>query len=201
MSEPGKAERRDALGMKRLFIAIKIHPDKGFIDSYRRLKADLSHDKLKWVEDHNIHVTLKFFGETEEARIQEIIRIMEETGPDCLPFRFRLKGTGIFGSRYDPRVIWVGIDPFRETEKLMRMLRENLKTIGFEPDRQNLVPHLTLGRIRFIRDKNLFQEIIERHRDICSEEIPANSMILFESILNKEGPVYLPLKTVPFGRS
>ncbi len=187
--------------MKRLFIAIKIHPDKGFFEEYRKLKSELRQESIKWVEEYNIHITLKFLGDTSEDRIPEITEIMEEAGKVTSPFKFSLKGLGIFGSKYDPRVIWIGIEPYQFLSDQMKLIREKCQKIGFEPDRQNLVPHLTIGRIRFLRDKKNFQQVIDKYRNLSSQGMIADTMILFESILKKEGPVYIPLKTVHYNTS
>jgi len=58
-----------------------------------------------------------------------------------------------------------------------------------------LVPHLTLGRIKFIKDKQMFQKIIDETKGISFQEIIVDKFILYESVLKKEGPVYLALKT------
>ncbi len=181
--------------MQRLFVAIKINPDKTFLDQLLKLNSQLCHEKIKWVEEHNIHVTLKFFGETAEERIPEINRVLEEVAADTNVFSFSLQRLGVFGSSYDPRVVWVGIEPYADLASIMKIIRDKMNVIGYEPDRQNLVPHLTLGRIKFLKDKKLFQQIIDQNKGISSQEIKVDRFILFESILKKEGPVYLALKT------
>ena len=182
--------------MKRLFIAIKISPDKDFLARFRELKTALRHERIKWVEEHNIHITLKFFGETEEERIHPIVAVMEKVASERSVFRLSLQKPGVFGSSYEPRVVWIGIEPYAELADIMKVFHGELKTIGFEPDRQNLVPHLTLGRIKFLNDKPLFQKTLERFSDITSREIIVDSFILYESILRREGPEYREVKRV-----
>jgi 2'-5' RNA ligase len=143
----------------------------------------------------NIHITLKFFGETKERKIPEIIRVLGELSAGINAFSFSLQKLGVFGSSYDPRVVWVGIEPFSELASLMNILRDKMKVVGYEPDRQNLVPHLTLGRIKFLKDKKMFQQIIDQNKGISSQEIIVDRFILFESKLKKEGPVYMALQT------
>lgn len=181
--------------MKRLFTAIKITPDQQFLDRLHAIQRQLSHEKIKWVEEHNIHITLKFLGETAENKIPEINRICHEVAGGTNGFSFSLKNLGVFGSSYDPRVVWVGIEPFTEIASVMKILREKMEAIGFEADRQNLVPHLTLGRIKLLKDKPLFQQILDQNRQISSEEIIVDRFILFESILKKEGPLYVALQS------
>ena len=184
--------------MKRLFAAIKILPDKAFLDQLLQLKMQLNYEKIKWVEDHNIHVTLKFFGETDERRIPEIETVLKKVADRNFIFEFRLHSLGVFGSRHDPRVIWVGIDPYEQLVTLMKDLHAESKTIGYEPDRQNLVPHLTLARIKELKDKPHFQLTIEKFKGISTPEMIAKEFLLYESILKREGPVYQVVKTFPF---
>jgi 2'-5' RNA ligase len=184
--------------MKRLFVAIKVNPDEKFLAQFRILKSSLMHERIKWVEDHNIHITLKFFGETEEAKIPRISAVLRSIASQTKPFSFLLKHLGIFGSSYEPRVIWIGIEPYQELEILMRRIRDQLKPLGFDLDRQNLVPHLTLGRVKSLKDKQLFNRSIERFNSISSEKLKTGSFILFESILKKEGPIYRSLDTFLF---
>jgi 2'-5' RNA ligase len=181
--------------MQRLFCAIKIVPDKEFLRQFKEIQGQLQYERIKWVEEFNIHVTLKFFGETEQDRIPGIIRVLEQVAAETNVFSFSLQGLGIFGSSYDPRVIWVGIEPYAGITSIMQVLRDKLNVIGIKPDRQNLVPHLTLGRIKGIKDKKMFQQIVDQNKEISSEEIRAEQIILFESILKKEGPVYLALNS------
>ena len=184
--------------MKRLFAALKIHPDAEFLAKYRELKQELRVEQIKWVEDQNIHVTLKFFGETEEGKIPGICSVLRKRASAESYIDLRLAGLGIFGSSYAPKVIWVGIEPYRELSVLMKSLHDDLKNIGFEPDRQNLVPHLTLGRIKFLRDKVIFKRALDQYKTISSAPVHLGEMILFESILHREGPEYLALEKFPF---
>jgi 2'-5' RNA ligase len=181
--------------MKRLFAAIKVNPDKQFLDHYHKIQTHLQHERIKWVEEYNIHITLKFFGETEESKIPEIKGFLSDVAANTNVFSFSLQNLGFFGSSYDPRVVWVGINPDENLVSIMKMINTKLEPIGYKPDRQNLVPHLTLGRIKFLKDKKLFSQIIDQNRNISSQDISVDYFILFESILKKEGPIYLALQS------
>jgi 2'-5' RNA ligase len=184
--------------MKRLFAALKIDPDREFLAEYRELKDKLQHEQIKWVEEHNIHVTLKFFGETEERKINEICSVLDSRASATPSIDLQITGTGIFGSSYAPKVIWAGIEPYARISLLMKNLQTDLKNIGFEPDRQNPVPHLTLGRIKFLRDKIIFNRTIEQFKKISSSPAQIGEIVLFESILRREGPEYISLAKFPF---
>jgi len=184
--------------MKRLFAALKIAPDSGFTSNYRELKHSLRHEQIKWVEEHNIHITLKFFGDTEEGRIPVIGEVLRPIATSMPPIVLHLSGLGIFGSSSAPRVVWTGIEPYEQVASLMKKVHAGLKPAGFEPDRQNLVPHLTLGRVKFLKDKILFNRAIEQFRTISSLPVSIGEMLLYESILRREGPTYIALEKFPF---
>ena len=74
--------------------------------------------------------------------------------------------------------------------RIANLLHHELETIGIYKDRQNFVPHLTIGRIKYLNDKPLFQEVMSEYRqfDVQSEMI--NKIILYESELTRQGPIY-----------
>jgi RNA 2',3'-cyclic 3'-phosphodiesterase len=176
--------------MKRLFIAIKALPDPAFVARFRMLRAALPPRSIKWVEEHNIHITLKFLGETEENKIPGINRVLASVAGRQPAFELSLSGTGIFGSAYNPKVIWAGIQPYETLVSLMKTVHEEMEPVGFPRDRQNLVPHLTLGRIKFVEDKGRFQNVISLYKNLTSEPWKVEAILLIESILKKEGPEY-----------
>ncbi|MBP6976979.1 MAG: RNA 2',3'-cyclic phosphodiesterase [Bacteroidales bacterium] len=176
--------------MKRLFVAIKLHPADTLLEVFRFLKKNLHEEKIKWVEEYNLHLTLKFFGETEEERIPAIRQALKAAAGRSAGFKLELKGTGIFGSKYDPRVVWLGIETNPALQQLYANMWEEIGKLGYVPDSQNFVPHLTIGRIKFIRDKRFFQEVILMRREDFLQRETVRELYLFESILQPTGPVY-----------
>ena len=183
--------------MKRLFAAVKSHPDQGFINQYRILQQSLQHHTIKWVEEENFHITIKFFGETMEAGIPAICDVLKSVALSTPDFSFRFEGLGIFGSSYNPKVIWAGIQPHEEFSKMIIGLKHELESLGFPADRQNVVPHLTLGRIRSVRDRQHLQKVLDTHQQMSSQYMMAGKLILFESILFHSGPEYHRINSFP----
>jgi 2'-5' RNA ligase len=181
--------------MKRLFIAIKIEPDETFFEVYNDLISKLSYEKLRFVEPDKLHLTLRFLGDTEESKIPDIDRMMNKSAELASPFTLNIRNTGVFGSSYNPRVIWFGIDHNEFLTHLHTRIELDLTKVGFYPDRQNYVPHLTLSRVKQLKDGKLFQRIISafREKEIMKQEVSSFSLI--ESILQKEGPIYQTLST------
>jgi 2'-5' RNA ligase len=180
--------------MKRLFIAIKIKPGPGFLNTYYSLKKDLVYEKIKWVNEDNFHFTLKFLGETDESLITDISNTLENISLNTQPIKLKIENLGIFGSRYNPRVIWAGIENNPQITEFANEILNKLDEVGFMRDRQNFVPHITIGRIKNIQNKKYLKSIIDEHNHSLYQEDIVNSFCLFESVLTPAGPVYKKLK-------
>jgi 2'-5' RNA ligase len=177
--------------MKRLFLAIPLHAGGALPDLLNMLRKKLGHERINWVNPENLHLTLKFLGETPSTRIPEINAAMNDCLSKHKSFQLDFDKTGIFGSRYDPRVIWLGSTQIpAEITLLANDVLDTFDAIGFSRDRQNFVPHLTLGRIKGLDDKRHFQEVVKQIPQQLYLREEVSRIILFESILRKEGPLY-----------
>ena len=179
--------------MKRLFVAIKVVPDENFMKTYFALRHALQLEKISWVKPENFHLTLKFLGKTPEEKLSVIRKTLQDVTEQTNAFSIKMAGTGIFGSSYKPRVIWFGVEENETVRQLGEEVLNALDRAGFPRDRQNFVPHLTIGRIRKIEHKKLFQNAVAAHRHDFLQELPVEKIILYESLLNPSGVVYRPV--------
>ncbi len=180
--------------MKRLFVAIKLYPDEHFLNVYYSLRKGLQHEKITWVEPEKIHITLKFIGQTTENHIADINIMLKSIAEKHYPFSFSLQSIGIFGSRYNPRVLWFGIKNGDKIKMLGEDILNVLDNAGFKRDEQNFVPHLTIGRIKRLDSKKYFQKIIDRYKTVFLQEVTVKSFTLYESVLKSSGPIYISLE-------
>ena len=176
--------------MKRLFAAIKITPSENFLHLYYQLISSCKYDRINWVKPENIHITLKFFGETGNEQINQIDQKFQFISKNHKPFTLNLQDVGIFGSSYKPKVIWFGIQDNINLQKLATDILDKMEMIGFPKDRQNFVPHLTIGRIKFLDNKNQFSKKITSLKSRYIQDIYISEFYLFESILGSTGPTY-----------
>jgi len=186
--------------MKRLFLAIKLIPDDSLLKVYYSLKETLRRDKIRWVDPDNFHLTFKFFGNTSEDKIDIISNIVNETISSYGSIHIEVSKIGVFGSSYKPRVIWFGIN---DNEKLMRLgidLINNLDIGGFHKDRQNFIPHFTIGRITKITDKQMFNNSIIAIEDLIVQQTIVDRIILYESILLAKGAQYDEISSFYFSK-
>jgi len=180
--------------MKRLFIAINVLPNNALLKVYNDLQSRCSNGKIKWVDARLFHLTLKFLGETSETDEQKIASALHVITAATNSFTFNLKGIGIFGSSYRPRIIRINIEGNEQLIQLGNEIRQGLASSGFPNDRQNFVPHLTLARIKQVQDKAFFQKSINLYKEVFFQEVPVTEIVLYESILHPRGPEYLILE-------
>jgi len=176
--------------MKRLFAAIKIIPDKQFLSVYYKLVKQLTNERIKWVEPDNFHLTLKFFGELPGDKTGIICREMDKIVSGFPPFTINIQDTGIFGSSYNPKLIWFGIEDHGPLIALAEKVLDRMDEAGFARDRQNFVPHLTVGRIRRLNNKERFQHTISTFKQVNIMKVKVLDIFLYESHLTPQGPVY-----------
>jgi len=184
--------------MKRLFVAIKVVPGEDLLEQYQRFRKWFRTDRISWVDEAHMHVTLRFIGDTPEEKVEAIHRALSKVQPSYSAFRLSIRGTGIFGSSYKPRVLWFGVD---DSDGLLVKMEKDiagvLEEAGWPDDRQNFVPHLTIGRIQFIRIRNKLNEKVEKNRDKHLMDMEVNAFHLIESRLTPDGLVYQTLHSYP----
>jgi len=182
--------------MQRLFIAVELPPDlKQRIKAMATVLRGKDLGEFRWVRPENIHLTLKFLGETPAERLSEITAAMTVAVRDIEPFILKLGKTGVFPSMRRPRVFWLGLD--ESLEQLMELqatLQTALKAIGFAEERDHFVPHLTLARIP--RSLSSMERVsFESQWPLLQGlELPAlrvERISLMESQLSQQGARYL----------
>ena len=108
--------------------------------------------------------------------------------------------TGLFGSNRVPRVLWLGM---QEAPKALYDLEADLldafDSVGYMRDRQNFVPHLTVCRIKYLEDKQLFLQVYESIEQKTYLHADVKELVYFQSFLQPSGPYYKVLKKIPLG--
>jgi 2'-5' RNA ligase len=179
--------------MKRIFIAVKVEPGAELLRMISSVKALLGAENIKWVDPANIHITLSFLGDTEEKRIKKLTNMLKESCSGLHEFEFLLAGTGVFKNYRDPRVIWVGIKSQEELSKLYDKIADGLNETGFGIEKRQFRPHLTLGRVKSVKDTETLKTVLEKYSDTEFQKVDVKEVILYESIMLQTGPIYKSL--------
>ncbi|MCG6185988.1 RNA 2',3'-cyclic phosphodiesterase [Maribellus maritimus] len=180
----------------RTFIAVKIKPEPELVNLLHNCRDVFEREAIKWVEENNLHLTLKFLGETSPAQIQKIKNCIENSGAKYSSFVFQLNGLGYFESKGQPRVLFSGIRNFEQIEFFAADLETCLNTLGFEKENREFKPHLTIGRIKFLKNKKSFYRFVEERKNQTFQIVKVTEVIFYQSILKTGGPQYIPLHVV-----
>lgn len=175
----------------RSFIAVNLNPEiKEYLTS---LQANLNipETKIKWVEKNNLHLTMKFLGYISLEQTELIKSILKEITSRYSPFIIKLSSNmGIFPTYKMPRIIWVGIEEgISELKGLYNYIENNLSNKGFPREDKDFSGHITIGRVKFIRDKTNFIQIVKRI-EVNNFPQEVGSIDLMESKLTPNGPIY-----------
>jgi 2'-5' RNA ligase len=183
--------------MIRAFIAIPIEDAAGsaiikIIDALKSFSGGAGAD-VKWVENNNIHLTLKFLGTIDEQQAERVKEAMNSLH-DMEPFRMDLNEIGAFPSISRPRVLWIGIKQQEQVKALFDKMEAYINDIRGE-DRP-FAAHITIGRVKGRFNSQGLEKIKKLWNDKIISSSFVDRIVLFQSILSPKGAVYRSLYTV-----
>lgn len=181
----------------RAFIAIDIPVSQKVTEIINELKKTQINAKI--VETENMHLTLKFLGDTDENLIDDIEKIIEDTIKDIMPFEIILKNIGVFPNQNYIKVMWIGVENIEVLKNIAETLDLKLCKHGFEKEKRSFSVHLTIARIKSAKNKEKIIQLINKYQDFEFQKIKVNKIILKKSILTPNGPIYSNLKEVKLG--
>lgn len=183
----------------RGFVAVDVGPLSSVLQAVSALER-YRHD-LKVVAPENIHLTLKFLGNVEDAQAEPILEAIEEACEGVDPFTMTLKGMGTFPPRGPPRVVWIGLEGADPLVQIAQALEDSLEDVGFARERRAFSPHVTLARARSpggARNQELI-ELVKDNRDARFGTQDVQEIRLMRSELRPTGPIYSVVGAVPLG--
>ncbi len=164
--------------------------------------ANNTEAKVNWVDEENLHITMKFLGDIDQNKVETIKEKSKKAVGSVTPFPMTLDKVGVFPNLRRLRVIWVGSNEEpEEIHKLNQNLEEELEKIGFEPEGRKYIPHITLGRVKE-RNQSKVKPLanqVESYKIKEPIQAEAEGLTLMESKLTPEGPIYTPVFKHSFG--
>jgi 2'-5' RNA ligase len=177
----------------RTFIAVEVGP----LDEILKFEQDIrtSGGAVKLVEPENIHITLKFLGNTDEELVNDIVEILRECCSGIKSFKLRLKGAGVFPNLNYIKILWIGLQNYEPLEIIAKNLDSKLNKLGFKSEKRAFRPHITVGRVKSRKNKSAIKELVLNNKDRDFGELNINSVLLKKSVLDSTGPTYYTLGT------
>ncbi|MEZ7198927.1 RNA 2',3'-cyclic phosphodiesterase [Pseudodesulfovibrio karagichevae] len=182
--------------MPRLFIGI------GLPVAYRQALnplikslSRLTDASVNWSRLDTWHLTLKFLGETDEARIPALKAALAAV--DFAPFTLRAGGAGAFPEARRPKVLWLGLaEGGEQAATLAGAIEDGLAAIGIPREKKPFRPHLTLGRIRRPSPGD-WSPVLDAAAAHPWPPFTVTRFTLWQSTLTPEGAIHTPLAEFP----
>jgi RNA 2',3'-cyclic 3'-phosphodiesterase len=153
---------------------------------------------VKWVEPHNLHLTLQFLGDVPENAIADVCNAVTRGAAEVEPFGLEICGAGAFPNVGKPRTVWLGA---KEGAEKMAELHDRvalaLAELGFQDDARRFQTHLTIGRVKSMKYVSLLTPLLRQQADFSAGRISVDRVIVFSSRLERGGPIYEKLAIAP----
>ena len=132
----------------RIFISVFAPKEIVNIKEMIKTTIDTRGIKIRWIQDGNMHFTLKFIGNTTEESIDSINNTIHDVVKDTPFINLSISGTGCFSKRDRANTLWVGIKgDLDKLEQLILNINNKLEPLGFPIERRKFLPHITIARI------------------------------------------------------
>mgnify|MGYP001043449696 CR=1 FL=1 len=184
----------------RTFIAIELPAE--IHASLQRVQDDLreSMPDVRWTKYGNVHLTLKFLGDVQVSRIDPIGSALRQIASQFSPFVVNLAGMGAFPDPRKPRIVWVGVE--KGVDRLVEITNQietAMEKLGFPREGRPFKPHLTVGRIRELKQPSVTTGALERVEVGEIGEFTVERISLIKSQLDPAGSIYTILTEALLG--
>ncbi len=185
----------------RTFVAVEItQPIRRRAGELIAALAGASAD-VKWVEPHNLHLTLKFLGDVPQQEIARVCQATARGAAEVESFELDVRGAGAFPQAARPRTVWLGAG---EGAEQMVVLHDRVETalakLGYREEHRRFQPHLTIGRVRGAGSGIAeLGRLLQQQADFAAGRMTVSKVTLFASTLTPDGPIYELLGTGPLG--
>lgn len=167
----------------RLFIAIELPEEIKRI--LGKLRSDIP--GARWVPQEQLHLTLSFLGELEEAALQRLTGALSALRAPG--FELRFGGSGCFPNPRRARVLWVGLEPQPLLDKLAVKVRKTVLSCDIPQDERPFSAHITLARLKQPAGAEV-TAFLEQAKKQKLPSLRVREFILFQSSLTPRGAIH-----------
>ena len=177
----------------RLFVALR--PPRPVRDLLGTAMHGIS--AARWQDDDQLHLTLRFVGEVDRHRAEDIAAALGAIHAPAISAR--IAGVGLFDRRGAPHMVWAGVEPLAPLAALKRKVDQSLARIGIEAETRAFMPHITLARLN--RSAGPVAPFLTLHGDLASSAFDFDHVILYESEMGHGGSRYHSVARYPLAVS
>jgi 2'-5' RNA ligase len=178
----------------RLFVAINLPNEvrQSMWDSAAGLRE--RQYPVKWVGPDSLHLTLKFLGDVDERRADQLAKRIDRAAAGTVAFELPISGFGAFPSPRRAKVLWVGCEPVAALQQIQRKVEDEMESAGFPRENRRFHPHLTLGRVRRDTKAAALAGLADQLQRLHYKSRPVvESVDLMQSELSRSGARYTRL--------
>jgi len=150
----------------------------------------------KLVTSELIHLSLKFLGDIPVSKVKDVLEKMRSSVEGVAPFDMTFKGLGAFPKQDNPRVIWIGVIAPEALGLIASRIEEGCADLGFKKEDRPFSPHITLSRVKFVRDRRGLPEVFKMFQDTEFGKVHVDAIRLKKSLLGPKGPTYTTVAEV-----
>lgn len=182
----------------RLFVAL-VPPTEVRREALRAAKALPWEGEIRWLPQENVHLTLKFLGETPEEKMRGLKETLASVSERHGVLDLALEGIGAFPSTRRARVPWIGVGRgFEPLRALAADVESVTESLGFAREERSYLPHAALGRSR---DGKARLRGPQQSSEVGPLNFRAYRVELVQSRLSEEGAVYSTVASYPLGEA
>ena len=168
--------------MHRLFVAIR--PPEPVRDLLLDTMDGVA--ALRWQDDDQLHLTLRFVGEVERPLAEDLAAALATLR--FAPFAIRIAGVGRF-DHHRKGALWAGVEPRAPLAALAAKVERICVGVGLPPERRAFHPHITLARWGRGVGASL-DPWLAHHAALRSDEFSVDAFTLYQSHLGQGGAHY-----------
>lgn len=177
----------------RLFISIEI--SNNLKDKIVELQKRFAKSGVNLVKKDNLHFCIMFLGDVEEEQLNEIKKAIEGVARIYKKFEINISDIGAFPNKNYINVLFLEV---REGRQQMLGIAKSLRyeLSGFRSGKP-FVPHLTLARVKTGNEE--LKELVAKLEKIEIGKMVADKLVLIESTLTSQGPIYKEIYSINLG--
>jgi 2'-5' RNA ligase len=183
----------------RVFVAVPLPSDIKdritdlMMDLKNRLPAEAA--PVAWTKKENLHITLKFLGEVNDAQIPLLKGVLSAAAQHTASFDLQLAQLHTFSSDGPIRTLWLGVSPSSELQAIAEKVIAQCEANGFRREKRAFQAHVTLGRIKSVKGQAVIPSVTTPPATAVEKTFRVNKIVLMRSILSAAGSTYTPVHT------